>query len=244
MTRRPASGLRRWATDLFDQQLWCWGRDIARPEGNVLLDVGMCRHRPSEPKRGGTLYRATLHGDAEVWLWGFGLLYREPGLGCVFLRRSGFDPVLVERPPERPVHRPEHLGTLTRPANAGQTATARALVRGVAGWVAGYEHWVAESLGVDYRREVLEARDESPTVPAPAMASSWERLARKSLRLSAPQEVAGPWGRLLASLRFATDAPVSSPARPGVRHPFSVRDQHRSSGVKQWRRGTRTRGPM
>lgn len=242
--KKPSRGdLRRWATDLFDQQLWCWGRDISRPEGNVLLDMGMCRYRSTEPKHG-TLYKATLQGDAEVWLWGFGLLYREPGVGCVFLRRKGFDPLLVERPPEQPVHRAEDIGPLVRPAGESR-AVARELVRGAATWIAGYEHWVAESLGIDYRRAVLEARDKESIVPATAMAASWERLAKKSFRLSIPQQFVGPWGKLLASLRFSYDMPIRSTAAwPGLRQSFSPREHHRSSGAKQWRRETRTRGLM
>jgi hypothetical protein len=213
------SGFRRWASGLLDQQLWCWGRDIARPEGNVLLGMGFRRHRPPDPRRGhGTLYTATLDGNAEVWLWGFGLLYRDPALGCVFLRRYGFDPVLIDRLPEPAAHRPEDLGPLTRPATTTQLAAARALVRGVAGWVAGYEHWVAETLGLDYRAGVLDARDKKLGVPAAAIATSWERLARKAFRCDGERDAHSPWGRLLASLRVGSGltggrSPARSPGR-------------------------------
>lgn len=121
----------RWATGLLDQQIRCWGRDIGRSEGNVFLDLGMCRYRSSEPN-GGTLYKATLEGNAEVLLWGFGLLYRDPGVGCVFLRRYGFDPLPVERPPEHPVHRPEEIVPLVRPTGPGRTvADSRGLAAAV-----------------------------------------------------------------------------------------------------------------
>lgn len=223
---RFAGSLRRWAADLFDQQLWCWGRDIARPAGNVLLQLGMCRHRCSDPKVGSTLYIASPDKDAALWLWGFGLLYRRRDLGCVFLRRHGFDLRLVGNPPERPVHRVEEVGPLVRQMGAEKIA-AEALLRDAALWIAGYEHWVAENLGIDYRRAVLKAREKRPTVPAQEMAASWERVAKKSFRLSVAMPVAGPWGQLLAALRFALDDPY----------------RHRSTEVKRWRRETRTRGP-
>lgn len=240
MTPRSRPKFRRWAAGLFDQQLWCWGRDISRPEGNVLLEIGMCRHRSPE-SRLTSLYKATLEGDAEVWLWGFGLLYGEPGLGCVFLRRYGFDPMLMNRPPEILVHRADDLGPLVRPLGARRTA-AETLVRGAAKWIAGYEHWVAETLGIDYRRAVLEARGESPAVPAQAMASSWERLVKKSFRLFTADQGSSPWDRLLASLRHCCDSFTNGlAARRTGRH--SSQEHHQSQRGKQWRRGTRTRGP-
>lgn len=230
MTRRISSDLRRWATSLFDQQLWCWGRDIERPEGNVLLDLGMSRYRSPEPGCS-TLYKAVLAGDAEVWLWGFGLLYRDPGVGCVFLRRYGFDPLLVARPLEHPVHRPEDIVPLVRPTGPGWTAAER-LVQDAAHWIAGYEHWIAENLGIEYRRSVLNARDKPPIVPADEMAASWERLARKSFRLSVTHHVADPWARLLASLRLSCDVLFSSSNTrcSGSRHSFHHRGRHHSSG--------------
>ncbi|MGF1582926.1 MAG: hypothetical protein ACFCD0_26700, partial [Gemmataceae bacterium] len=148
MTHRSRPKFRRWAADLLDQQLWCWGRDIARPEGNVLLEIGMCRYRSPEPRLA-SLYKATLEGGAEVWLWGFGLLYHEPGLGCIFLRRYSFDPMLMARPPELPVHLAKDIRPLIRPAGT-RRKTASTLVRGAARWIARHEHWVAENLGVEY----------------------------------------------------------------------------------------------
>ena len=29
----------------MEQQLWCWGRDVERPEGNLLMAYGFERHR-------------------------------------------------------------------------------------------------------------------------------------------------------------------------------------------------------
>jgi hypothetical protein len=201
MTSRYArTDLRRRAAALLDQQLWCWGRDVARPAGNLFLALGMCRYRTAEAGPDRTAYTGRVAGDAVVWLWGFGFVYCTPGLGGVFLRRSGFAPVLVEEP-LRPVHTPEQLGPFTRPTTARQRIAARDLVRAAAEWVAGYEHWVAETLGAGYRESTLAARDRPPEVPAEEMARAWEQLARKSIRLSdSPPEPRGAWGRTLNAL--------------------------------------------
>lgn len=210
-TRRSRTDLRRRAVVLLDQQLWCWGRDVARPEGNVLLGLGMCRYRSTEPGLDRTAYTGRVAGDGVVWLWGFGLLFCLPDIGGVFLRRYGFDPVLVTEP-QRPVHALEHLGRFVRPTSARQLATAEALVRAAAGWVAGYEHWIAETFGTSYREATLAARDKPPAIPAKEMARAWEHLAKKSVRLSAPApSPRGPWAQLLATLRTPAGAFYSRP---------------------------------
>lgn len=202
---RLRATLRRRATSLLDQQLWCWGRDIVRPAGNVLLDLGMCRFRPPQSAREGNLYTCRVAGDAEVWLWGFGLLYCTREHGGIFLRRYGFDPLLLEHPPKNPVFRPGDLGPLARPTTASRRRTAAILVRAAVEWIAGYEHWVAEQFGIGYREAVLAARKKSPAVAAQDMAREWERIAKKAGRLSAALPATGPWSRILDGLRPPPD---------------------------------------
>ena len=36
------------AGSLYSQQVWCWGRDICRKEGNWLLEYGFRRTKPPE----------------------------------------------------------------------------------------------------------------------------------------------------------------------------------------------------
>lgn len=215
--RRARTDLRRRAADLLDQQLWCWGRDVARPQGNVLLGLGMCRYRSAEPGPDRTAYTGRVAGDGVVWLWGFGLLFCLPERGGVFLRRNRFEPLLVERPPERPVHRPEDVGPCLRPVAARHKATAGELVRAVAAWAAGYEHWVAETFGRAYRESTLAARGRAPAIWAGDMAGAWEHLAKKSFRLNGPDEPkVGPWCGLLGRLRAGV-GPAGSSYRPPAR---------------------------
>jgi hypothetical protein len=200
-TRRARTELRRRAIALLDQQLWCWGRDVVRPEGNILLSLGMSRHRSTAPEALCTAYTGRVVGGGVVWLWGFGLVYCLPNQGGVFLRRYGFDPVLV-REPWRPVHQPDQLGPFTRPTSVQQRATAAELVRAAALWIAGYEHWIAETFGTAYREATLATRNVPPAVPAKEMASAWENLAKNSARLSEmPWSYRGPWSAFLDSLR-------------------------------------------
>lgn len=175
--RHARTDLRRRAVALLDQQLWCWGRDVCRPQGNLLLGLGMCRYRSPVNGNDRTAYTGRVPGEGVVWLWGFGLAYWRPDVGGVFLRRYGFDPLLMPAVLERPMHAPDELShLLVRPATAGQRATAAAAVRAAAGWIAGFEHWVAENHGTAYREATLAARGTPPAVSAREMARAWERL--------------------------------------------------------------------
>jgi hypothetical protein len=67
VSRAARSTLRRRAAGLLEKQLWCRGRDVAWPVGNVLPSLGMCGFRPPGPG-GGTAYTGRIAGDGVVWI--------------------------------------------------------------------------------------------------------------------------------------------------------------------------------
>lgn len=206
------------AARLLDQQLWCFGQDIRRAEGNVLTGLGMCRARPVNGKTFSTLYMARLPGGRSLWLWAFGVLLRDPQLGAVWIKRYGFDPMLVANPPESPFHSPEELGARIRPVGAAQKERVRQLVQALAGWMARYEHWVGENLGAKYRQATLLGKPTPAEVPAREMAAAWERIAQKSWRFSRGDvQAGGPWGGLIHQLRLEikTNLALSPSGRRG-----------------------------
>jgi hypothetical protein len=83
-------------TKLLSQQLWYWGCDVRRPEGNLLLDHGFARTRPSEGVQGSTIYALEPTPGAQVILWGFGVFFGRGELGGLFLNRFRFEPLLSE----------------------------------------------------------------------------------------------------------------------------------------------------
>ena len=195
----------------------------------MLLGLGMCRYRSADPGPDRTAYTGRVPGDGVVWLWGFGLVYCLPHLGGIFLRRYGFDPVLVAEP-QHPVHLPEHLAPFARPNTARQRATALEIVRAAAAWAAGYEHWVAETLGIAYREATLAVRNKPPAIPAKDMARAWEHLAKKSTKLADPAPTpCGPWGQLIATLRTTAGAFSSHPTRP-----YTLNSPKRGSRTREY----------
>jgi hypothetical protein len=195
--------MRHDAARLLDQQLWCWGRDISHPEGNLLLRLGMCRYRPAFATRDGTLYTARVGDSATIHLWGFGIYFVDAEHGGLFLRRGSFRPRMGSRPDALGLHTAEQVEASTRPLPASASRSARKLIEGFARWVAQYEHWIAETLGVTYRRDCLTGWDKKPVCEAKAMASRWEEVGRKAIRLLQPplEGPTGPWDALLVQLR-------------------------------------------
>ena len=204
---RFAPEFRRRVAALFDQQLWCLGRDIARSEGNILLDLGMCRFRPPDPTRKSTLYTVAIEPAGSIFLWGFGAMYAEPAIGGVFVRRYGFAPRLCARESAVGIFTPEQLGPLTNPVSARDHQRLRTLLSRLVGWFARYEHWIAENFGTVYREHCLASRGKPNVVSARDMAKDWERVAKKSRRFRVSNGVsAGAWKPLLRRLRDNTQA--------------------------------------
>ena len=52
--------VRRRGEAVLHQQCWCWGQDIRRVAGNLLLDNGFDKHRPLDGKEGSSAYRLNL----------------------------------------------------------------------------------------------------------------------------------------------------------------------------------------
>ncbi len=166
----------RFGERLFGQQLWCWGRDIQYPKGNLLIRYGFSRHR-QRGADGSTCYR--LDTDQQhIALWGFGVWYGSREFGGIFLNRfnytprwGNFDSLALG------IHWPEDLPPLGRPTNQHQWQRAHRLCCQMMAWIASYETWVRREVGLDYRRQCV-ATWLRPFVAAEQMPAAW-RLFQK-----------------------------------------------------------------
>ena len=173
----PISGTsRRKGQQLLDRQCWNWGRDIVRPEGNLLLEAGFLRRRPPEGEAGSSCYTLALPDGESLMLWGFGLLYGTTRKGGVYLNRYQFRPFWL--PPEtvqEPIWKPDTIPTAQTPPSARVPVdlTVAAIRR-----IADYEEWVLARCGLEYRRTVLRQwkRSSKRMVPQ-ALPEAWRSLA-------------------------------------------------------------------
>ena len=64
------------AVDLLNQQIWYWGRDICKEEGNLLLEIGFERIEPPPTSDAvSSVYSLELPGNRNIILRGYGIFY-------------------------------------------------------------------------------------------------------------------------------------------------------------------------
>ncbi|GIW11781.1 MAG: hypothetical protein KatS3mg061_2838 [Dehalococcoidia bacterium] len=183
---------RRMANVLLNQQFWCWGQDIRQPAGNLLLAFGFRRLRPPVGVLGSSCYRLSLAGG-EVVLWGWGVLWSGASTG-VFLPRRQFAPQGVRGSLAAPCWSPEGLPPLDPPTLVSQQTLA--LLAELLDWLAGYERWVLQVAGRDYRRACAGAAPGATLTLLPEQVPTlWEQLSCAAAvwaRSRAPSRVAAP----------------------------------------------------
>ena len=181
--------VRQFASALLDQQMWCWGWDIRRSEGNVLLQYGFSRWRPPEGILGSSAYQLSSPPSRQVVLWGFGLFYGDGADGGLYLKRFTFAPLWCPNPDLRAaLWRPEELPEFRGPQTSGEQSSVQRLLSAALRWTAEYETWVLATLGADYRRQCLAGWDKA-VAKAETMPSHWLRLAGMSASLLTSERV-------------------------------------------------------
>ncbi|WP_146118743.1 hypothetical protein [Blastopirellula marina] len=184
LERSEITQLRKRAAALLDQQCWCWGRDVLRPEGNWLLASGFERLSPPSDCRDGTpsIYQQSFGGGRQVVLRGFGVFYGNPEFGGVFLSRD--KQFSVRYSPQAQLDKAPWSDTdlpkLQKPNEANQRCCA-ALTLELVRWFGEYETTVIHRLGLSYRQAALAAWDNGKRACAPAdeFAGGWITLAKR-----------------------------------------------------------------
>jgi hypothetical protein len=169
--------VRKTGTALFDQQMWCWGQDIRRSEGNLLLAYGLTRLRPPESIKGSSAYHWSDTETRQVILWGFGIAYIQAGVGGLFLKRFGFTPRLLTTVASlNQVWTLDQLPKVRTPRTDEEGRQTLALFAPLLEWISVYEQWIQATCGGAYRQRCLSAWQRT-ICPADAIAEEWKRLA-------------------------------------------------------------------
>lgn len=167
------------AVGLLSQQCWCWGRDVLRPAGNWLLEIGFERIEPPADREDcSSVYSLQLPDDRRVVLRGFGVFYGDAQRGGIFLPRYEFEPkYTTQMELECPPWSGDDLPELRVPAKS-QRGVCAALVLELLDWIRHYEVDVVERLGIEYRRATLVKWNNGKRhfTPAESVASAWRKL--------------------------------------------------------------------
>jgi len=201
--------LRNPAQLLLHQQCWCWGVDIRRHSGNLLVAYGFTRTRCPDADVGGSRYLARPAVGASLYLWGFGAVYAEVGTGAVFVGRYDATPILLS--PDAPVgqwHRPTDVHGTHVPQSWDEANRRRMLFVRLCHRIADYEAWVCSYAGASYREGVLSEWRTSRN-PASDPQQAWRGLSSRVDDLLRSQLWSGPAAPCQAS------APPGGPSNQG-----------------------------
>ena len=176
------------AVTLLSQQIWCWGRDIERSEGNWLMECGFeCTPAPEDDEYAANHYELSLPKGQNIVLRGFGVFFGDPRHGGIFLPRYEFTPMYTPLSTlNRPLFSADDLPELTRP-NADQRSGCISMLSDALAWIVEYERTVVNRLSLEYRERTLLTWDngERTVIPPEAMAPAWAELVDKAERFVA-----------------------------------------------------------
>ena len=156
----PKTGFISSAVDLLNQQIWYWGRDICKEEGNLLVEIGFERIEPPlDSDALSSVYSIELPTNRNIILRGYGIFYGCSGYGGIFLPRREFLPGYItdsklQYPPWLETDLPEFRFPLE---NELQDYTF--LLVELIEWIQHYEQNILENHGLEYRLSVLTRWD-------------------------------------------------------------------------------------
>lgn len=164
--------------NLMNQQCWCWGCDIRRSQGNLLLAFGCERLRPPAEATGSSRYRFVLRSGYQVSLWGFGVLV-ENHTDAIHVGRFEFDPHLCKPLGDSSVcWAPAGLKPLRRPSSTRELLQVADLCTELLSFIGQYESWITETMGIRYRQQTLD-KFQHTTYSATEAKELWPRLAKQ-----------------------------------------------------------------
>ena len=170
---------RRELAGMLHQQFWCWGRDITSGSGNLLIALGMTRHRAPDGRIGGTRYSTA---DGSRHIWGFAMGGVERGTHWLLERFALLPRVVIAPAGLLKAHGPEALPS-TRRAHPTESAARWAWMATTARWIADYERGVQRVAGIAHRRATLKLL-ESPACDADQIVDRWMRWSERFARFS------------------------------------------------------------
>lgn len=176
------------AISLLSQQIWSWGQDIRRKQGNLLVEFGFERVKPpADVEIEDSVYTLRLTKNRTIILRGFGVYYCDINHGAIFLPRYEFIPGYTTNTSlEQPLWTYDELPELYLP-DATEWHNYKTLLTDLVNWIQGYEEKVIQQLGPAYRVTTL---------------SEWDNGERK---ITTPQNVVGAWkkiGRVIVKMQY------------------------------------------
>ena len=189
-----APGGKTWRRDglhLFNQQLWCWGRDAAFDAGNLLVRYGFERQERPAGVEGSSIYRLDSAPGQRIILRGFGAFIGDNRWGGLFLKRFDFSPLVRPEPDlSVPIWHADHVPEFSPAGDLTALQNGNRLLSDLIDWICSYERWVRRCVGASYRREIVDQwvqMRKGPPTPSHLMTRRWQRLRNPLLQQALSQ---------------------------------------------------------
>ncbi len=172
-------GVSKIGIGLIDQQMWCWGCDVRRAEGNLLTQYGFIKRPSPEPRYHSAYTLYSVIPDGALTLWGWGLWIAAPERGSLFISRDRFRVRWIAQPDLCPLAWQEH--NLPRGSADVRLTDALFLLREAVLWIARYEKWVGAHCDPTYRTRAIDTwpqrRQFKGGISSEKVADQWEAIA-------------------------------------------------------------------
>ena len=167
------------AISLLSQQIWSWGQDIRRKQGNLLIEFGFERVKPpADVEIEDSVYTLRLTKNRTIILRGFGVYYCDINHGAIFLPRYEFIPGYTTNTSlEQPLWTYDELPELYFPTETEWDSYITMLTN-LVDWIQSYEQTVIETHSVEYCKSTL---------------IEWDNGERK---VTSPDEMVGEWKKV------------------------------------------------
>tara|TARA_B100002051_G_scaffold158480_1_gene149880 strand:+ start:105 stop:698 length:594 start_codon:yes stop_codon:yes gene_type:complete len=164
---------------LLSQQIWCWGRDILRAQGNWLIEQGFeVIKAPEELERVKNIYSLKISKEQHIMLRGFGIILTDERYGSIFVPRYEFLPKYA--PSSKLNTLPwstDYLPEFAPPKDI-EKQYCSIMFGELIDWIITYEQNLIANLGIDFRNTIVEEwnNGKRQIIASDNIISEWEKL--------------------------------------------------------------------
>ena len=165
--------------DLLSQQIWCWGRDILRAQGNWLIEQGFeVIKAPADLERVKNIYSLKISEYQHIMLRGFGIILTDERYGSIFVPRYEFLPKYA--PSSKLNTLPwsfDYLPEFAPPKDI-EKQYCSIMFGELIDWIITYEQNLIANLGIDFRNSIVEEWNNGKRriIASDNIISEWEKL--------------------------------------------------------------------
>ena len=160
----------------FDLQMWCLGCDIRRKAGNLLLEYGFSRRRPSGKIAGSSYYFKELDSVHTMHLWGFAVVITSHECGLCLRRNELTTRFSKNLDVDQNAWRPQDIPKFKAPREEQEIERATALLKVCVFELQKYEATIQHIEEPQYRSYCLRSRKKIKTLRNTTLLEAWTEL--------------------------------------------------------------------